>query len=105
MIHLPDNDGQVGDYDVCDFAWFTIWCQDFNVTFTEIAIPRDIYVSSLYSYIHYCVAVIRIICFHASWVQVDKEEDVQLGKTIVCDAPDDDDDDDGVSGRQTLHVL
>lgn len=87
MIHLPDNDGAEGDYDVCDFAWFTIWCEDFNQTFTAIKIPRNIFVgcplncegSTLFSFT--CLTCL----------QVDKEEDVQLGKTIVCDVPEEED--------------
>ena len=41
VIRLPD------EYDACDFAWFTIWCEDFNQTFTEVEIDPGLFVSLL----------------------------------------------------------
>ena len=39
MVTLPDG------VDACDIGTITVWCQPFTAIFTQLAIPRNVFVS------------------------------------------------------------
>ncbi len=65
FIYMPNQ------WNFCDFAFFTIWCEDFNQSFTQSVIPLDTWVSgttSLQTSVHLAMkhTDAEIVALHAS---------------------------------------